>query len=331
VIASVKIDREEPSNPRWNAIPPCFVPLSLHKTMLTKPGSGMPEHTEALLQRVQAILPDLVIEQFEINRDGLFNEVAIVNRQLVFRFARDEYSASILQTEMKLLDLVRPRLGINVPTPIRWGADYMVYPFLNGQALTRKLVLASAGTIQNEVAGQMGAFLHRLHTIDVSQAGWEIPATLAPVKRHNWLDLQARLKEKVYPLLVKSQVEWLDDLLSGALDDPAFFEHTPVLIHGDLASYHILYDRQEHAIRGIIDFGVAGMGDPAVDIGGLFNFYGESYIRKIGPSYPALENILPRARFYAQAVELQWVLQGLETGDPSWFTAHLGLARDILG
>ncbi|HPC06056.1 MAG TPA: hypothetical protein PLI60_04985 [Anaerolineaceae bacterium] len=42
-----------------------------------------------------------------------------------------------------------------------------------------------------------------------------------------------------------------------------------------------------------------------------------------------MDLFLPRARFYAQAVEIQWVLLGLETGDSFWFTAHLGGARDI--
>ena len=46
-------------------------------------------------------------------------------------------------------------------------------------------------------------------------------------------------------------------------------------------------------------------------------------------SYPNLEVFLPRARFYAQSIELQWVLLGIETGETFWFTAHLGGARDV--
>lgn len=45
--------------------------------------------------------------------------------------------------------------------------------------------------------------------------------------------------------------------------------------------------------------------------------------------YPEIEVLLPRARFYAQTVELQWVLSGIKTGETFWFTAHLGNARDI--
>jgi aminoglycoside 2''-phosphotransferase len=81
----------------------------------------------------------------------------------------------------------------------------------------------------------------------------------------------------------------------------------------------------------MLDFGMAGMGDPASDIGNLISVYGETFVAKMGQGYPGLERILPRARFYTQMLEIEWVLRGLESGETFWFTAHLGGARDILG
>jgi hypothetical protein len=46
-------------------------------------------------------------------------------------------------------------------------------------------------------------------------------------------------------------------------------------------------------------------------------------------AYPEMKELLPRARFYAQAIELQWALLGVESGEYYWFTAHIGGARDI--
>lgn len=108
-----------------------------------------------------------------------------------------------------------------------------------------------------------------------------------------------------------------------------FFEYIPALIHGDLAPYHILFDVKGQEISGILDFGVAGLGDPALDLGSLLSSYGESFVSHMGNAYPGLEGLLPRARFYAQSIELQWALLGLETGETFWFTTHLGGARDI--
>ena len=86
----------------------------------------------------------------------------------------------------------------------------------------------------------------------------------------------------------------------------------------------------KHKITGLIDFGVAGIGDPASDLGSLISSYGESFVTEIQATYPHLDTLLPRARFYAQSIELQWVLLGIETGEAFWFTAHVGGARDIL-
>jgi len=118
----------------------------------------MPDNTEALLQRVRAIMPELDIEQFEINQEGLINEVVIVNQQYVFRFARTEEYAKILKTETQILDLIRPHIGVSVPMPIYRSTDSMVYPLLGGQPLSRKMVLEFDESTQNNIAGQLDHF-----------------------------------------------------------------------------------------------------------------------------------------------------------------------------
>ena len=289
----------------------------------------MPFSTEDLLQRIRAIMPDLEIEQFERDEEGLINDVVIVNQEWVFRFAKTEEYARIMQTEMKILDLIRPHLGLHVPTPVYRSSDCMVYPLLSGQTLSRKRVLGFDESTQDQIAGQLGTFLYRLHRMDVSQVDWEIPSTRAPVKRQDWLEIRARVKDKLYPLFQKYQIQWAEGLFTSVLDDPESSEYQPALIHGDFASYHILFDDQERKITGVIDFGMAGMGDAASDIGGLISIYGESFVKKMKKAYPGLEKYLPRSRFYAQLLELEWVLRGFETGETFWFTAHLGGARDI--
>ena len=289
----------------------------------------MPGNTEALLQRVRAIMPELKIDHLEVNQEGLINEVVIINQQYVFRFARTEKFARILETELKILDLIRPRIGLSVPTPIHICSDCMVYPLLDGQPLSRKMVLGYDDSAQDHIARQMGSFLYRLHTTGTSGLDWEIPSTSAPVRRQDWLSIWQEVKAKIYPLLQKYQIEWAEDLFHNVLDDPKSSAWEPALIHGDLASYHIIVDAQALKITGVIDFGMAGMGDAASDIGGLINIYGETFVNRMHPSYPHLEKYIPRARFYAQLLELEWVLRGLESGEAFWFTAHLGAARDI--
>jgi aminoglycoside 2''-phosphotransferase len=291
----------------------------------------MPEATDtSLLQRVRAIMPDLTVEHFERNREGLINDVLIVNHSLVFRFAKNEEFARLLQAELKMLDLIRPQLKVSVPTPIYTDHDSMVYPLLTGQPLSRMTLLGFNESVQDELAAQLGSFLYCLHNTPTADLDWQIPVTRAPVRRKDWLEIQEKVKEQLYPLLQGYQLEWVEDLFARVLDDPGASEHQPAFINGDLASYHILFDEHSHQISGVIDFGMSGLGDPASDIGNLINIYGETFVRRMRQTYPQLDRYLPRARFYAQLIELEWLLRGFESGEKFWFTAHLGNARDIL-
>lgn len=289
----------------------------------------MSNSSEILRQRVQSIMPDLEIEQFEVNNDGLINDVVIVNGKYVFRFAKTKEYAETLIVETRILDLIRSKVGVNVPAPEYHDTDCMVYPFIDGEPLLLEKIRALDGSAQVHLAEALGTFLFNLHAVDVSQVEPELPATLAPITRDRWLKIYSKVKETVYPLLWKHQVRWAEGVFDCVLDNESFFEYKPALIHGDLRQYHVLTDRKGCQITGVIDFGVAGIGDPASDFGTLINTYGESFVVKMKNTYPDLEEFMPRARFYAQALELQWAWLGLEFKENFWFIAHLGCARDI--
>ena len=79
----------------------------------------------------------------------------------------------------------------------------------------------------------------------------------------------------------------------------------------------------------MIDFGTAGLGDSATDLACLINVLGESFLRRMAPWYPTLEEALERARFWAGTLELQWALHAVRANDVSWWVNHLGGARDV--
>lgn len=284
--------------------------------------------TDQFRERIHEILPDLQIDHLVRNEEGLINDILIANHELVFRFAKNDGFAQILNAEMDVLDLVRPRVEIPVPSPTYRGPGSVVYPLLHGQDLMRKTLQQMGADVRDGVAAQLGAFLYQLHTTPTEGHDW-IPSVSAPITHEKWTELRARIEEKVYPLLLNHQIVWAEDLFERVLADPTVFDYTPALIHRDLAPYHILYDESTSKITGIIDFGVSGLGDPALDLGTLITHYGQDFVNAMSGSYPGLDAHMVRARFYAQAKELQWALLGLETGDTFWFTAHLGSARDV--
>jgi aminoglycoside 2''-phosphotransferase len=113
------------------------------------------------------------------------------------------------------------------------------------------------------------------------------------------------------------------------LADPSQFEYELKMVDTDIPPYHIIFDSQRKRINGIIDFGCAGLGDPAIDLGVLIYHYGESFTDRLYDVYPEAKTHLRRARFYAGAHELRWILEGIERGESWWYAVHIGGAKDM--
>jgi aminoglycoside 2''-phosphotransferase len=282
-------------------------------------------------EQIHKVMPELEIVAYELHQEGLVNDVLIVNNEWVIRFTKTEWGKELMANENRLMCFLQPRLSLSIPTPVKRGDGVMVYPHLIGETFMRQTWQGAGEPGMQYLADQLGQFLFELHSIDVADLDWEVPHSFAPTTRETWLEIHDRVVNKVYPLLLPYQIEWVDALFHPALSMPDFFQFEPTLVHGDLAPYHILYHPEQKRLTSVIDFGVAGLGDPATDLGSLLNYYGESLVTRLGNTYSPMERLLTRARFYAHAIELQWVVLGLESGEDYWFASHLGGARDIWG
>jgi aminoglycoside 2''-phosphotransferase len=172
----------------------------------------------------------------------------------------------------------------------------------------------------------MGVFLRALHAAPADAA---LPRVTPERKREIWRERRARIEAAVYPLLMSHQREWAASLFDDALEVPGALAFAPALVHDDLAPYHILFDSVGQALSAVIDFGTAHYDDPAADFGCLLQHYGEGFVQRMLPAYPEAGAMLPRARFYALAIELSWVSLGLARNETFWFTAQLGNSREI--
>jgi len=278
--------------------------------------------------RIQSICPDLMVQTATLNQDGLVNDVVIVNGDTIFRFAKNDAGVRAMATELRILDLLRPHLHLAIPAPFHQGEGEMAYPLLPGVPLTHIILAGLDEANQQAVADQLAEFLYTLHTLPLPTAP-PLPVTLAP-SREDRMAMRRRVEEKIYPLLLPHQRQWAQALFDRTLNDPQAFAYAAALVHGDLGPHHILFDPVGQRISGVLDFGVGGVGDSAIDIALCLINYGESFVRRMQAHYPTLAQWLPHARFYASLLELEWVLLGLETGETFWFTAHLGNARDIM-
>jgi aminoglycoside 2''-phosphotransferase len=278
------------------------------------------------IPRIHEMCPNLDISSITYNGEGLVNDVLIVNDDTVFRFAKDDDGVRVLRSEIQILSLIRPHVTLDIPSPFYVDQDVVAYQMIAGETLSRCVLAGLNEQAKQAVADQLADFLRALHTVSVDGT---VPTSSAPVKYQDWVEIRQKVQDKVYPLLMAHQVEWARNLFDGILGDQGNFDYEPCLIHGDLGPYHILFDRQTSRITGIIDFGVSGVGDPAIDFGNLLQVYGESFVSRLRRRYPESEHSMKRARFYAQAIELEWALSGVTSGEILWFLAHIGGARDI--
>jgi len=286
------------------------------------------------LKRIRECFPHLVVESVQTNHDGLTNDILIVNGELVFRFPKNEtWARNLIANEIKVIDLARNYLDIRIPEIVYRSTDFVTYRFIPGSALQRNDILGLNEASQVQIASQLATYLQQLHNIPIDEVERQGIARSDTNRSHQvWVKLFENVEAEMFPLMMPHAREWVVNHFAPVLADEYWMTSEPRLINGDTTPYHILFDRRAQALAGIIDFGTSGIGDPAADFACIIYFYGESFLRRMARIYPEIEGAVDRARFWAGTLELQWALSGIRARDAnwSWFTAHLGSARDVM-
>jgi aminoglycoside 2''-phosphotransferase len=281
-------------------------------------------------ERIRQIAPDVVVNSLSLNQEGLLNDVVIVNDELIFRFPKHEFAFTRLKDEARILRLLQKYVTLEIPSPLYEANDCLVYRMIPGETLRRDVLMKLPHSDQQAIANQLAQFLKQLHGVPNDELQrFQIPMADALMKYEGWVNVYERIRDKVFPLLLPHVREWATEHFESYLSDRSNFEYELKLVDTDLPPYHIMYDKQHQHINGIIDFGCAGLGDPAIDFGIIIYNYGESFLEKLYNRYPEAETYLKRARFYAGAHELRWLLTGIERQEKFWFAVHVGSAKDL--
>jgi aminoglycoside 2''-phosphotransferase len=293
--------------------------------------------TAVYRRQIEASEPELHIETFEVNNEGLVNDVVIVNGARVFRFAKEDWAMQHMWQEVECLALARQHVTMRLPRLTVYdgelvGFAFVGYDFIPGVALQRYQILRLPEREQDALAEQLGTFLHQLHTIPIDEAQARgVKPSVTVRTAGDWLQLYDDTQRELFPLLMPFARDWVHQHFAPLMADNTWLDYQPAFMNGDLASYHLLYQPETRRLNGVIDFGTAGLGDPACDFGCLIDQYGESFVRRLGRYYAGLDDLIERARFWAGTLELQWALGGLrQPEDPAWFFVHIGRARDVL-
>jgi len=282
------------------------------------------------LEEIAQAFPDLEIDTVNYKDNGLVYDILIVNNDLVFRFPKFDWALDDMFKEADCLRLAGDFANISIPKWQLHNNSFISYKRINGSALTDHEYEKFDSEQKELLAKNLGLFLQGIHSIPQKKLqSAKILPSLTIHSYDDWLKLYDDVQQELFSYMTASARDNVDALFRVIIADNTFTEYTPTLINGDLTDYHLLFDEKEKNLNGIIDFGSAGIGDPATDIACLLLQYGENFVSRIVPFYKEIPKFIDKARFIAATYPLQWALGGIRTGDKTWYLVHLGKTGNI--
>ena len=283
---------------------------------------------ELYLTRIHDAAPELEVQTARLHtRDGQFNDIMIVNDELIFRFPRTIHEAKILMHEVTVLSKIQNVTTLPVPNPLYISVgrevvneNFMGYRMIPGEPLLRTIM----HTIQDEaalnnMAAQIATFMQELHNVSPEKIGLALPLSDT---RDEWQGMYQQFRDKLFPFMRLDARKEVAHNFETFLNDPKHFTYAPVLRHGDFGGSNILYDPQRLVITGVIDFSFAGIGDPALDVAAI-STSGDDFFQRIRNAYPGIESMLERVTFYRSTYALQEALYGLRDDDKESFESGI--------
>ena len=192
-----------------------------------------------------------------VRSTGTVNAIYRLGGQLCARLPRVRSYAADLEDEWHWLPRLAPHLPLRVPEPVAWGRPAGGYPFpwaiyrwIDGLPYADELVAD-----ERQAAADLARFVAGLRTID--------PAGAPRAGRKPLRELDASTRRAIDASRDVIDSGAATAAWERALRAPAW-RGTPVWIHADLLRPNLLVVGGR--LRAVIDFGAAGIGDPAADV-----------------------------------------------------------------
>ncbi len=256
-------------------------------------------------------LPEYAESALRLLGEGWDFRSYLVGEELVLRLPKGPFAAYRLRQEAKVLSLVEGRLGVATPH-LRLVGDGPplagIYPWLRGEPLALDAASGPA----------LGEFLRRLHGVprgEVRDAG--IAWFPWPGGGRGWegglRGFRSFAVRRLAGILHDEELARIDRHFARFLGRRENFTFEARLIHGDLAPEHLL-DTGAGGLGAVIDFGDAGLGDPAYDVRPEWtDWYGQ-----------VSAGFRRRQLFYRSLEPLHASIHAMETGDEPLCTPPAG-------
>lgn len=237
-------------------------------------------------------LPHLDARTVEPLGSGWASDIYLVDEDLVVRFPRNTELARWLERDEAILGLVHSRLAESFAVPevvFRGkGGRHVPHGFLVCSLVPGIGADDPRAPESDHLAADLGWALTRIHSVPVEAAA------------------------------------------AIGLDHPHHDDHPgpPRFLHGDFSPDNVMVDPRTGRLTGVIDWGNAAIGDPAVDFVGLVLWRGWGFAESVVDAYRGTveEGFLDRVRYHAQIRALEWLTDTIKRrGDPA---LHLRWVRN---
>lgn len=234
----------------------------------------------------------------------------------VVRVARHAEAAAALEREACSLPMIAPRLPLPVPRPA-YHAPPACPPFtrhagITGDELTRERWLAMMPEQRQRAAADLAALLRALHDLPLDAGHACALPRLDAASLAN--GLRVPVVDTLGPLLDAQTRQRLDTFLAEVAERPA---QRPVLLHGDVAPGHVLYDPDTARLTGVIDFGDLAIGDPARDFVYVYEDFGPELLDAVLRDYAGREasRLLVDTRMWYLLETVAWTVARHDAGE----------------
>lgn len=290
---------------------------------------------EQVSRIVEACFPELQPRRVAFLGEGWDSTAFQVNDQWVFRFPkRSEVEAQLL-VEVEVMPRLAQEAPLMVPDFRFLGRPTQLFPrhFGGYEIIPGKSAIGldpSSSAVKQWVP-DLARFLSWLHGFSPHEAArlgvqsLDVNRLVEEFKKGVFEEFEALRRFDDKPLDA-----WYHYLKTGPKIKPT---STPkptssaatVLVHGDLAAEHILYDPHSMVMTGVIDWSEMALCDPSVDFAALFHWGGRPLVDQILPTYdgPVDDTVLARAEYFAACRGVADVAYGLEVNRPEYVQAGL--------
>jgi aminoglycoside phosphotransferase (APT) family kinase protein len=224
-----------------------------------------------------SVVQQLLAEQFpelaglhvrEIHSTGTVNRIFRVGDDLYARIPRTATWAADLEPERRLVAGLASRLSLTIPEPVATGSPAAAYPFpwaiyrwIDGEPYADELV-DDEGQAARDLARFVASLRAEPPGLGVPRGGRRPLRALDEDVRGHIDGLRSEIDTGA------ALAVWSDALAAPEWDE------IPVWVHADLLRPNVLVNRGR--VTAVIDFGMAGAGDPAADVIAAWTVFGRA-------------------------------------------------------